>query len=50
MKKVEQKTKFIQIRITEKEKEEIQAVSKKGGFDGISAFLLFLFRKYGKKI
>ena len=47
--KDETKEKLIQIRVTEQEKEEIQTHAKKSGFDSISAFLLFLFRKHGKK-
>jgi len=47
--KDETKEKLIQIRVTEQEKEETQTHAKKGGFDSISAFLLFLFRRYGKK-
>jgi hypothetical protein len=47
--KDETKEKLIQIRVTEQEKEEIQTHAKKNGFDGISAFFLFLYRKYGKK-
>jgi hypothetical protein len=43
------KEKFIQIRVTEQEKEEIQAHAKKNGFDTVTAFFLWLFRKHGKK-
>ena len=45
----ENNEKFIQMRVTEQEKKEIKDISKKKGFDSISAFLLFLFRKYGHR-
>lgn len=47
--KDETKDKFIQIRVTEQEKEDIQAQAKKNGFDSVTAFFLWLFRKYGNK-
>jgi hypothetical protein len=47
--KEEIKEKFIQIRVTEKEKEEIQTQAEKNGFDTVTAFFLWLFRKHGKK-
>ncbi|MFC1804305.1 hypothetical protein ACFLZ3_00525 [Candidatus Omnitrophota bacterium] len=36
---------FIQIRISEEEKRKIKQEAGKKGFDSISAFLLWLFRK-----
>lgn len=47
--KKETKDRFIQIRVTEQEKEEIQDHAKKNGFDSVTAFFLWLFRKHGKK-
>jgi hypothetical protein len=47
--KKETKEKLIQIRITEHEKKQIEADAKKHLFDSVSAFLLFLYRKHGKK-
>ncbi len=47
--KEETKDKFIQIRVSEQEKDEIQEQAKKSGFDSVTAFFLWLFRKYGKK-
>ena len=40
---------FLQIRITSEEKREIQRSAKKNGFDSVTAFILWLFRKYGRK-
>jgi len=39
---------YLQIRVTQAEKEEIAESAKKQGFDSISAFILWLFRKFGK--
>jgi predicted DNA binding CopG/RHH family protein len=39
------KSTFIQIRISKEEKEKIKQEAKKRGFDTISAFILWLFRK-----
>ena len=47
--KDETKDKLIQIRVSEREKDEIQANAKSAGFDNVTAFFLWLFRKYGKK-
>jgi hypothetical protein len=47
--KKDTKEKLIQIRITEQEKKEIEADAHKHLFDSVSAFLLYLYRKYGKK-
>lgn len=45
----EAKTKLLQIRVTEDEKEEMRSCAKAKGFDTISSFILWLFRKHGKK-
>lgn len=37
---------WLQIRITKEEKEKIKKVGKQEGFDTISSFLLWLFRKF----
>jgi len=42
------KENYIQIRVADEEKKEIQEQAKKQGFDNISAFILWLFRKFGK--
>ncbi|MFA5350263.1 MAG: hypothetical protein WC357_02895 [Candidatus Omnitrophota bacterium] len=42
------KENYVQIRVTDEEKKEIQEAAKKQGFDNISAFILWLFRKFGK--
>lgn len=47
--KNETKDKFIQIRVSEKEKKEIQIQAEQSGFDTVTAFFLWLFRKYGKR-
>ena len=39
------KEEYIQIRVSKEEKEVIRKEAKKNGFDTISAFLLWLFRK-----
>jgi len=51
MKPIKKNTKkeFIQLRVTAEEKREIKMQSEKSGFDTMSAYLLRLFRKYGKK-
>ncbi len=46
--KDETKKDYLQIRVTQVEKEEIITTAKKQGFDSISAFILWLFRKFGK--
>jgi hypothetical protein len=43
------KNDYLQIRVTREEKEEIRQECKKQGFDSVSAYLLWLFRKFGKK-
>jgi hypothetical protein len=43
------KDEYLQIRISSTEKEEIKADAKKQGFDDTSAFILWLYRHYGKK-
>ena len=42
------KEEHIQIRVSKEEKEIIRKEAKKNGFDTISAFLLWLFRKSAK--
>lgn len=42
------KEEHIQIRVSKKEKEHIRKEARKNGFDTISAFLLWLFRKSAK--
>jgi len=44
----EPKKEYLQIRITPTEKQEIEAKAKSQGFDSVSAFILWLFRKFGK--
>lgn len=44
------KTKFLQIRVSDEEKAEIKELAKANGFDSVSAFLLFLFRNFGKHL
>ncbi len=43
------KDKFLQIRITDQEKREIQAQATKSGFDSVTAYLMWLVRNSGKK-
>ena len=43
------KENYIQVRVSDEEKEEIKEQAKKQGFDDISSFILWLFRKFGKE-
>lgn len=45
----EKRDAIVQFRVSKKEKEEIQEQAQKQGFEGVSHFFLWLFRKYGKK-
>lgn len=45
----EPKKEVIQVRISLTEKSEMKECAQQNGFDHISAFLLWLFRKYGKQ-
>jgi len=47
--KDKRKRDFLQIRITAEEKREMQKSAKKNGFDTVTAFILWLFRKHGRK-
>lgn len=39
---------IINIRVTLEEKEEIKRIATKNGFNSITAYLLWLFRKFGE--
>jgi uncharacterized protein (DUF1778 family) len=41
---------YIHIRISSDEKKELEDAAKKGGFNSVSAFILLLFRKFGKSL
>jgi hypothetical protein len=43
------KESYVQIRVTAEEKQEIQKSAKQSGFDTVTAYLLWLVRKYGNK-
>lgn len=42
------KENHIQIRVSDEEKEDIKDQAKKHGFDDVSSFILWLFRKFGR--
>ena len=42
------KNKLLQIRVSEEEKKEITERARKEGFNSLSQFLLWLYRKFGK--
>jgi hypothetical protein len=44
----EKKDKNIMIRISSTEKAEFEQIAKNNGFDSLSAYIMFLFRKHGK--
>ncbi len=43
------KENYIQIRVSDEEKEDIKEQAKKQGFENISSFILWLFRKFGRE-
>lgn len=43
------KDKIIALRVTEEEKREFEALAKANGFNSVSGFIFWLFKKYGKK-
>jgi uncharacterized protein (DUF1778 family) len=47
--KKDSKDKMIGIRVTEEEKALIEETAKASGFDNVSSFFLWLWRKFGKK-
>jgi hypothetical protein len=43
------KDKFLQMRITDKERQEMKKVAKKKGFDTVASYLMWLFRQDKEK-
>lgn len=47
--KEETKEKVVALRVTDKEHTEIKQAAKENGFDSMTAYILWLYRKYGRK-